>query len=527
MSVSYLRQVSSTFSDDFAINPSLASVQAASGDLILVFYAYRANYNAATITAPLWNGQSFTPLITETNIPTPENVCSVKCFYAFAASSGTYNLTATNDTYVVTSAAALVFSGVNQSTPFGTVQYQNGYTPYTEPSLTVTSVNAEDLVVNILQALGYDSGFGTGPSTVVYTPNGGQTNVVSLTNTGNPHVGKTLVSYKTGTGSVSVGYTRPSTEPMYGNFAVRLIAAGGGGGVSVDTYPATVRSGSIGNAYTTTGLSSVSGINIGTLAATSISDTSGDGTHSVPSLTDGVAHELYGTKTVTITGTGGSPTTTTSFQPLSTQSFVTLSGTLNTTNTGALYNFSPAAVVGDQIIYTTSTVTIDAQGNITTDFEGAQTLWHIEAATKTARSYTLTTGVSGLTATVTGVSVTTEVGTLSAVLGGTTLVANVTGQAASTSVGTLSAVLGGAPDLVATVTGQAATTAVGTISVTLGGATLNATVTGVSAATGFGSLTATLTEYVETVFNSDTLPKLINKMVKPFRKSIRKLFRKK
>jgi hypothetical protein len=138
----------------------------------------------------------------------------------------------------------------------------------------------------------------------------------------------------------------------------------------------------------------VSSITIGALAATSISDTAGDGTHSVPALADGVAHALYGTKTVTITGTGGAPTTSTSFQPLSTQSFVTLSGTLNTTETGVLFGFSPAAAVGDQIVWTTANGTVDAQGNYTGDFEGTQTMWHIDATDNVARSYDVITGTA-------------------------------------------------------------------------------------------------------------------------------------
>jgi hypothetical protein len=161
-------------------------------------------------------------------------------------------------------------------------------------------------------------------------------------------------------------------------------------GAVINTYPATVRSGSTGNAYTTTGLTSVTAISIGTLAATSISDTTGDGTHSVPSLVDGVAHELYGTKTVTITGTGGAPTTTTNFQPATGNEFVTLSGTLNTSNTGGLYNFSPAAVVTDQIVFPdTANFNYDAQGNITGE-AGTYNCWHIQASTKIARSYSVT-----------------------------------------------------------------------------------------------------------------------------------------
>jgi hypothetical protein len=159
---------------------------------------------------------------------------------------------------------------------------------------------------------------------------------------------------------------------------------------TVDSYPATVRSGDTGVAYTTTGLSSVSGITIGSLAATSISDTAGDGTHSIPVLVDETAHELYGTRTVTITGTGGAPTTTVSFQPVAGTDFTTLSGTINATETGAVYAFSPAAVVNDQLVKPVA-LGIDAQANILGG-PGVYTVWHIQASTKIARSYTLTLG---------------------------------------------------------------------------------------------------------------------------------------
>lgn len=198
-------------------------------------------------------------------------------------------------------------------------------------------------------------------------------------------------------GTLIATYNQSGLSSLFAGFTLRggtfrTFTLNYGTTTSIDSYPSIVRSGQTGVAYNTTGLTSVSGITIGSLAATSISDTSGDGTHSVPSLTDGVAHELYGTKTVTITGTEGSPTTTTSFQPLSTQSFVTLSGTLNTTETGVLYNFSPAAAVGDQIVWTTANGTVDAQGNYSGDFVGTQTMWHIDATDNVARSYDVITG---------------------------------------------------------------------------------------------------------------------------------------
>ncbi len=211
---------------------------------------------------------------------------------------------------------------------------------------------------------------------------------------------------------------------------------------TINTYPATVRSGQTGIAYTTTGLTSVTGITVGTLAATSLSDTSGDGTHALPALTDTVAHQLYGSKTVTITGVGGAPTTTTSFLPPTGWNYVTLSGTLNTSNTGGLYNFSPAAVVGDQIVYETANITYDAQGNITSDFTGTQTAWHIQASTGTARSYSIITGTTpGVTFNITGLSTTASRGNIVGVSGGVNKL--ITGLSATTSQGIVSAVSGG------------------------------------------------------------------------------------
>jgi len=164
-------------------------------------------------------------------------------------------------------------------------------------------------------------------------------------------------------------------------------------GATIDSYPATVRSGDTGVTFTTTGLTAISSITLGSLAAIGISETSGDGTHSVPNLTDENVHGLYGTRTVTINGAGGSPTTTTNFQPLSSQSYITLSGTLNTSINGILYNFSPAAVAGDQMVWDTAKGTCDAQGNYETSHDGIQYLWHIQGSTGTARMVVLITGV--------------------------------------------------------------------------------------------------------------------------------------
>jgi hypothetical protein len=274
--------------------------------------------------------------------------------------------------------AALVYTPeVGDTTPdaftFTDVTNASLSTQYTSNTITVSGITAA-------AAISISGGSGT------YSINGGSYTASGGTVNNGDTVTARVTSSASNSTAVSTTVTIGGVSDTY---SVTTLAS-----ATINSYPATVRSGDTGVAYTTTGLSAVSSITIGSLAGTSISDTSGDGTHSVPSLTDGVAHELYGTKTVTITGTGGAPTTTTSFQPLSTQSFVTLSGTLNTTETGVLYNFSPAASVGDQIVWTTANGTVDAQGNYAGDFEGTQTMWHIDATDNVARSYDVITGTA-------------------------------------------------------------------------------------------------------------------------------------
>jgi hypothetical protein len=163
----------------------------------------------------------------------------------------------------------------------------------------------------------------------------------------------------------------------------------------VDSYPATVRSGQTGIAYNTTGLTSVSGITIGALAATSISDSSGDGTHAIPTLVDETAHELYGTKTVTINGAGGSPSVSRSFLPPTGHVYATLGNNIDYTTTGIVHNFSPTAVETDQIV-TPSALTPNDRGQASGE-AGVYNCWHIQASTRIARSYTVTLGSADTT----------------------------------------------------------------------------------------------------------------------------------
>ena len=371
------------YQSDFNNAYTIPSVAASAGNMIIVACQGRDNGGIFDFDVPTWNGETFT--LESEEVTT--GVTGLQVFSLIAASSGTFSISANAGGYGGIAAIAMTFSGTFDAS--SVADLVTGYWStggYIEADLDVSNVASGDVTVSILAAPKQNDG-GIDVSTT-YTSNG-TTRVLAETIA--PRVGDLYGSTHTGTGTVACTYTRSDSDTPVWRMAAFRITEVGGGGATINSYPATVRSGSTGNSYTTTGLTSVTAISIGTLAATSISDTGGDGTHSVPSLTDGVAHELYGTKTVTVTGTEGSPTTSTSLQPLVTQSFVTLSGTLNTTNTGGLYNFSPAAVVTDQIVFPSSGITYDAQGNITGE-AGSYTCWHIQASTKIARSYTVTLG---------------------------------------------------------------------------------------------------------------------------------------
>lgn len=508
-------KTSYVYSNDFLDTYTLSNVVAVAGDVIIVAVSGRDGIHDFNI--PTWNGESFTQIGSFIDGPATLEVFSLKC-----ASSGTFTITGNGSGFWGLNAVALVYGG-SFGASFITGFTQNNYISgtFTLPSVSIASIDADSLAIDILAATLWDDGY-SAVATTYSTTGTSRASTQVATNT----PGRLYASDKTGSGTVVSTYTKSDanyTQYRIAGFKLYTYTAG----PSVDSYPSTVRSGSTGNTYTTTSLSSVSGITIGTLAATSISDTSGDGTHSVPSLVDGVAYELYGTRTVIFTGVGGSPTTTTNFQPLSTQNYVTLSGTLNTTNTGVLYNFSPAAVVGDQIVFfTADNTSVDAQGNLATDFVGTQQMWHIQASTKVARSYDVTTGESaGLTVSITGVAGTGTVGTVTPILGATGLTVAITGVAGTGTVGTVVPSLGSGADITVAISGVAGTGTVGAVTPVLGATTLTVGITGVSGTGTVGTVTTTLTDYIVRV--STDLPKFIVSVAKSIRRSFKKSFRKK
>lgn len=488
MAITLVNSYTSNFGDDWTTTFNIASVAASSGNVIFAAYSTRSTGNQIA-AAPTWNGETFTLLHSSANESSQVNVYTLKCT---TSATATVNCAPTD--WSQGAGIVCVYSGdIASSGTFLTpvVSFEDSTTtPWAAPSSSITTTTA-DLVLDFLFAANQDA-VGDNLTGGTFTQGGGQSTPISIAHANN-YIGNVLNSSKAGASSSTATSWTLSQQPRY---VYVLTGIAGTSGASVDTYPATVRSGQTGIAYATTGLSSVSAITVGSLSATSLSDTSGDGTHALPGLVDTVAHQLYGTKTVTVTGVGGTPTTSTSFLPPTGWDYVTLSGTLNTTTTGVLNSFSPAAVVTDQIVFETANGSVDAQGNYSGDFDGTQTMWHIKASDGVARSYSVVTGDTGVTFNITGLSTSTAHGTITGSSGGVIKV--ITGLSMTASRGTISAVSGGISYLI----------------------------TGLQALMFAGNVTSP-NGNVPSSGNEDTLPQFINKMVKLFKASIRKPFRKK
>lgn len=159
----------------------------------------------------------------------------------------------------------------------------------------------------------------------------------------------------------------------------------------------SVQIGSIDNIANTTNLTTVSSATLNGVVMTPITGSVSPWTFTCPPLTDGAVSPYPG-GLFTITGTEGSPTLSNVVVTLPTGLVEqVLAGTLNTTNNGVLFNFNPAAVVGDRIFYPSvpavnKYITIDPKGNIDTNFFGDVVFWHYEASTRITRSFIVLLG---------------------------------------------------------------------------------------------------------------------------------------
>lgn len=265
-------------------------------------------------------------------------------------------------------------------------------------------------------------------------------------------------------------------------------------GYSLNTPPATiydingnnvVRVGSTGNTISTAGMGTLTSITLGGKAATNLNAPGGDGPFDMPGFVDGASYSLMGSVTAVATdGTNSDDLAVTLYPPIG-YDYVTLAGTLNTSNTGVLYQFSPAAAVGGQIVFPLACI-VDAQGNLLTDVDGSQTLYYITPA-GVVYQFTLTTGTGSTDTTPDAFSFNTPP---AAALGATvtssnTTITGINSPAAVSVTGGLVSINGGAFVSSGTITGGQTIAARVTAS--------NSYSTGVTATVNIGGVTANFT----------------------------------
>ena len=216
-----------------------------------------------------------------------------------------------------------------------------------------------------------------------------------------PSTGTTTKTITNFAGATKVGFCARASAVANVITAATVTHASPTSVVNINGGTNTVQIGSSGNTSATTGLTTATNASIDGAAMTSVAGSSSPWTFTCPPLTD-EAVSPYPSGTFSITGAEGSPTLAGVDVTLPDGLVaIELAGTLNTTETGVLHDFSPAAVVTDEIFYPpnpsgSTYIIVDAQGNIDTNHSGTVEFWHWEEATGITRSYDVILGSGGV-----------------------------------------------------------------------------------------------------------------------------------
>lgn len=206
---------------------SIASVVASAGDTIIYAVFHRYSAAAPTITTPTWNSENFSASFTRVAVgpgASAEQYLSV--FQLTAASSGTYTIVSSfaASEYRRATVGYAVFTGVSSIGTWSTEEEWEA-SGYTNPSLAIGSMAADDMIVEVLGASNWDEGYAD-MSAVTWAPANSQTERQDVADSGTG--GHLVIATHTGTGSVTVGYTPSANQPGFAHAAVRLVGAGGG-----------------------------------------------------------------------------------------------------------------------------------------------------------------------------------------------------------------------------------------------------------------------------------------------------------
>jgi hypothetical protein len=394
MTVSHISTTLENNSSGLSDTSTVSSIAATTGDYILSIISFRDSAGQ-TLNAPTWGGQTFT--IIGSLINTTEG--KVALYGLTAASSATNNVEATFNGFVYYNHSVMVSrdSAVGAFTPssVSTNLYNSG--TYSAPTITKTSVPNGSLLISILSAMGWDTGYSDVTAT---TWTGNKTSRGTITNTGTKAVNQLNIQTAAGAGAdITATWTESANSPMYTHAVLYLEAAAA---LSVDTITSSIQHGGSGS-FTYTGLGTITAMTVDGIAVASVSGTGGSGTFTMPSRVDGATIAGHGSKTVTITGSLGSANTTINIVEAAAQQYVTI--TSLGTGVGALATYLAIATT-DEITSDTpatlgvTTSNIGADTLIHTDYTGTQTLWWWDASTKVVTQIFLINGLpvsSGIT----------------------------------------------------------------------------------------------------------------------------------
>ena len=397
MSINLLATQTSNFGNSVATDYNITNVTAEAGQVILAIYSVRTDQPQIS-AAPTWNGQTFTSWTSLSD--------TVKTVYIYrllvTGGSATASVLCAPTAGSRAAAIIQVFGGsISATSTFYTAvsSFENGSTlPWVAPSNNISGISTNDLVIDVLFASNQD--LNTDPlSGQVFNAGDGQESVNSITAGITTHLGITSTSLKYGnSGTVNTRFSAQQ-RPIYTYVTLAIKGDPTGGVISNIGAAGVVADGAASVAIASTNLGTITSASLGRLSANTLSAPSGNGTIHFPSMIDGAQFELFGARTVTASDGTKTAKYAVNFTPAAGWTAQNLYGTLNTTTSCVLNSFSPAAVEKDQIVFETAKGSFNGQGYPLTDFDGTQTVWHIQESTGIARSYLVVTSLEVSTST--------------------------------------------------------------------------------------------------------------------------------
>lgn len=216
---------SSNFGDGLTTDLGFANVQVNTvADYIYVAYLFRCNDSADIETPPTWNSESFTLLIDV--FINDSGTVRFKLYRLKVASTGTFNIVATLNVFKVAAGGYIVFTGVDGTSPNGTISQQSVWTWGAAPSLDVTDAVSGNLLFEILAPIGWDDGFND-LSATTWTAGSSQTQHFYQDSSNAPWCQMIFATKPGASGTQTLEYSPSAGQPGYAHVAMAIKHSGG------------------------------------------------------------------------------------------------------------------------------------------------------------------------------------------------------------------------------------------------------------------------------------------------------------